>query len=131
MKKLLIALALVIICGNANAEWIEVDFIKNRFIIYADKTTIRRNENIVKMWELTDFKMMQKNKDDTEFLSVKALQEHDCKEGRSRLLDLAQYSGAMGKGGVIMSGSDFGDRWNYVSPESIAESIWKIACGKR
>jgi hypothetical protein len=123
MKRLL-TIILLIMSADSYAEWTRIDG-NDRLSLYADKATIRRNGNLVKMWDLLDFKTAQKN-----VLSVKVQSEYDCKAERSRILAVTRFSGQMGNGTVVYGNNDSG-KWLPIEPGSIGESKWKIACGKR
>ena len=122
MKRLL-TIILLIMSADSYAEWTRIDG-NDRLSLYADKATIRRNGNLVKMWDLLDFKTAQKN-----VLSVKVQSEYDCKAERSRILAVTRFSGQMGNGTVVYGNNDSG-KWLPIEPGSIGESKWKIACGK-
>ena len=64
------------------------------------------------------------------YLSSKTQWEFDCKEEKLRILALTWFSGQMGSGKVVFSGSETG-KGEPIQPGSIAESLWKIACGKK
>ena len=60
MKRLLLGLMLLMTAGAASAEWTQSGD-TDPFIHYVDRATIRRNGNLVKMWDLADFKTVQKD----------------------------------------------------------------------
>ena len=63
------------------------------------------------------------------FMSVKAQHEYDCVGGKVRMLFASTHSGSMGRGEKV--GSDYKiENWEPVQPLSIAETLWKTACGK-
>ena len=128
MKRLLMGLMLLVTAGAASAEW-TVAGGNDQFVQYVDRATIRRNGNLVKMWVLSDLKTVQTDAGDS-YLSSKAQNEYDCKEERSRILAFTWFSGKMGNGKVVYSDSDPG-KWKPISPESIGEIKWKVACGKK
>ena len=128
MKRLLIGLMLLVTAGAASAEWTIVDG-GDRFIHYVDRETIRRNGNLVKMWDLADFKMVRTTAGHS-YLSSKTQREYDCKEEKSRLLAFTDFSGQMGNGNVVYSNGNVRDEWSPIQPESVGEAKWKIACGK-
>ena len=131
MKRLLMGLMLLVTAGAASAEWTRVSDM-DEFIQYVDKATIRRNGNLVKMWDLTDYKIVR-NSDfaiGNSYLSGKMQREYDCKEEKERLLALTWFSGQMGGGKVVYSETNV-TRWIPIQPESIGETVWKIACGKK
>ena len=121
-------LMLLLVSGAASAEWTYAGEGGN-YIHYVDRTTIRRNGNFVKMWDLIDFKKVEVigGKSD---LSRRAQYEYDCKEEKMRSLALTTFSGQMGSGAVNYTDSDT-EKWVPVAPESIGETQWKIACGKK
>jgi hypothetical protein len=129
MKKLL-TIILLIVSANSYAEWTESD-VSDEFTEYVDRATIRRNGNFVKMWDLADYKTVRKSASNDSYLSSKSQIEYDCKEEKSRILAFTRFSGQMGHGTVVYNSGAFEDTWSPISPESIGESLWKIACGKR
>jgi len=129
MKRLLIGLILLVTTTAVGAEWTRSGS-SDSDIIYVDKATIRRIGNLVKMWDLTDYKTAQKTVDGKSFLSDKGLSEFDCKEGRKRILAFSLLSGQMGNGKVIYDNSNVRDEWEPILPGSVNEISWKIACGK-
>ena len=131
MKRLLLGLMLLVTAGAAIAEWTSVGESVSS-IHYVDRATIRRNGNLVKMWDLMDFKTVQTVQTVTgeSFLSIKSQNEYDCKEERKRILAFTWFSGQMGSEKFVYSNSDPG-RWEPIQPGSIGEIQWNIACGKK
>jgi len=64
------------------------------------------------------------------YLSTQRQIEFDCKQERSRVVYLSFHSGQMGSGDVIYA-ADPKDTWAPVSPGSVNEGAWKIACKRR
>ena len=129
MKRLLIGLMLLVTAVSASAEWTAADF-NDEFIQYVDFATIRRNGNFVKMWSLSDYKTVQKAADGQSYLSSKVQDEFDCKEEKTRLLAFTWFDGKMGSGKVVVSNGNVRGEWEPISPGSVGEALWKIACGK-
>ena len=129
MKRLLMGLMLAMTAGAASAEWTAAGD-SDEFIQYVDRATIRRNGNLVKMWDLKDYKTVQKSAAGKSYLSDKGQEEYDCKEEKRRILAFAWFEGQMGNGKVVYSDSDPG-KWTPIGPGSIGETLWKIACGKQ
>ena len=127
MKRLLMGLMLLVTAGGASAEWTRVGG-NDDYIQYVDRATIRRNGNLVKMWDLKDYKTVQTFAGDS-YLSDKTQSEYDCKEEKLRMLALLFFSGQMGNGKVVYANSD-GGKWSPIGPDSVAEAMWNIACGK-
>lgn len=127
MKKLLMGLMLLVVSGAASAEW-TVAGENDSFTLYVDRTTIRRNGNFVKMWDLKDLKKAEVIGGKST-LSIRGQQEFDCKEEKRRFLALTSFSGQMLSGAVNLTSDDM-DKWSPVAPGSMGETMWKIACGK-
>jgi hypothetical protein len=68
---------LLLSSGPVNAEWVEVGGY-DRLTSYTDTATIRRKGNVVRMWDLIDFKTVQTSAGKP-YLSVKAVREYDCR----------------------------------------------------
>jgi len=129
---------LVLSSGPAYAEWVAVE---NNYLlpglqtVYVDPDTIRREGNLVTMWQLIDFKLMQGNAGmgilgvGHRVLSTKTHKQFDCAEKRLRLLAVTDFSGNMGTG--IPAGAYIdGGNWVPVEPKSINQALWEVACGK-
>ena len=128
---LLLALTLLFLSsGPAYAEWVEVDRNDQAGVtVYVDPDTIRHEGDLVKMWELFDHKTTQ-NIGVGLFMSRKDQSEYDCTKERGRVLTFTQFSGNMGSGMVGYSNSD-GSDWAPVVPQSVNQTLWKFACGKK
>ena len=126
---LLIAVLLMSV-GPAYAEWQVVDKDDHHeYAVYIDPDTIRRNGEVVKWWELWDHETVQTVAGESR-LSMKFQREHDCAETLQRPLSQTWFAGNMGSGKVGFSNSNEG-KWQPVQPGSIAQMLWKLACGKK
>jgi hypothetical protein len=123
----------------AYAEWVAVekDYLSpGRQTIYIDPDSISREENLVTIWQLIDFKWMQGNAGmgplgfgPHRFLSTKTHKQFDCEEKRVRLLAFTEFSRHMGTG-IRADGYVDKDNWLLIEPESINQALWEVACGK-
>jgi hypothetical protein len=114
----------------AYAEWVRYSENKETgMTVYVDLDAIRRKGDLVKMWQLFDFKTKQTAAGDS-FLSSKIQSEYDCTEERSRRIAYTDFSGNMGRGKVVDNDSYKGE-WQPVAPESMAQALWKLACRKQ
>ena len=129
MKRLLLGLMLAMTASAASAEW-TIAVGHDDFILYVDRATIRRNGNLVKMWDLFDYKTVQKSAGDA-YLTQKSQREYDCKEEKERILAFSWFDGQMGNGKVVFSLSETSMKWSPIEPGSVGETLWKIACGKK
>ncbi len=123
----------------AYADWVAVekDYLAPGLqTVYVDPDTIRREGNLVTLWQLIDFKTMQGNGGmgplgygPHRFLSTKTHKEFDCAGKRVRLLEFTEFSCRMGTGKAANGYVDK-DNWLPVEPESISYALWEVACGK-
>jgi hypothetical protein len=131
MKRLLFVL-LMMTCSISWAAWEMTGNTKND-TFYHDKSTIRRNGAIAKMWSMIDSFEDETNSDGTIFKSQKVFRVANCRERTVATISLFQYSGSMGEGSVVLTRTIKESEWNWtpIPPGSIAEAEWKIVCGKR
>ena len=124
---------LLLSSGSAYAAWVAVE--KNYLLpglqtLYVDPATIRRDGNLVAVWQLVDFKWMQGSaRGPARFLSTKTHKQFDCAKPRLRLLAFTEYSRNMGTGISVDGLVDTGN-WILVEPESINQALWEVVCGK-
>jgi hypothetical protein len=124
-----ILITLLVSSGLAYAEWLSLGESDAGTTVYADPATIRREGDLVKMSVLFDFKTIQ-TKEGVSYLSAKAQMEYDCAEQRFEGLAVLYFSGNMGKGNLLDRSSGKGN-WLRVSPGSLDQALWKLACGKK
>jgi hypothetical protein len=117
----------------AYAEWVTVEkdyLLPGLRTVYVDSETIRREGNLVTLWQLVDFKWMQGSpRGPTRFLSTTTHKQFDCAEKRLRLLAFTEYSQRMGTG-IPAGGYVDKDKWLPVEPESINHALWEVLCGR-
>ena len=128
MKKLLFTLLLVCISPNSMAEWTKAaeSDEKGGYTIYVDLASIRKANNIAKMWVLFDYKIEQKATG-VNFLSQKIRREYNCEEKLMRILAFSLFSRHMEKGELIRSYSQ-PQKWLEVQSDSMDETELKIVC---
>jgi hypothetical protein len=120
---------LLVSSGPAYADWMSLGASDSGTTVYADLATLRREGDLVKMLVLFDFKTTQ-TKADVSFLSAKAQMEYDCAEQRYEGLAVTYFSGNMGNGQLLDRSSGKGKRLR-VSPDSLDQALWKLACNKK
>jgi hypothetical protein len=129
MIRLLLFTLLALSSEPAYAEWMKIgDGDEAGRTVYVDPATIRRNSNLVKMWQFYDYKTVQ-TVGGVRFLSAKEQWEFDCAEERGRVLALKEFSGNMGSGTMVDTNSQVG-KWIPVMPGSIGHTVWTVACSK-
>ena len=97
--------------------------------VYVDPGTIRQKGNLAKMWQLYDYKTVQRVAGDS-LLSMKRFNEYDCSEPRTRMLGYTWFSGNMGSGSVVFSTPEV-QQWEPVGSRTINHTLWKVACSKK
>ena len=129
MKRLLLITLLVLNSGPVYAEWVLTSGNDDAGLtVYVDPDTIHRKGNLVKMWQLYDYKTIQTVAGDS-LLSIKRYNEYDCTEERTRMLAYTWFSGNMGTGHVVYSTPDE-QQWEPVVQGSINRALWRVACRK-
>ena len=117
----------------AYAEWLAIEkdyLVPGRQNVYVDPDSMRREGNLVTMWQLIDYTWMQGNpRGPTRFLSTKTHKQFDCTEKRLRLLAFTEFSRHMGTG-IAAHGYVDKDNWLPVEADSISHALWEVACGK-
>ena len=124
-----LTILLLLSIGPVYAEWVAIGSIDDETTAYADPDTIRRKDEMVKMWILFDFKTT-KTMASHLMLSIKKQEEYDCDGKRRRALTYSEFSGNMGGGKEVNSISGEGT-WGPIVPESFVQSLWAFACGKK
>jgi hypothetical protein len=94
-----------------------------------DTDTIRRKGDLVKLWELFDYKT-KKTVGGNSYLSFKGQRQFDCAEERARGLVITQFSGNMGSSTIVFTDSDE-QKLEPVAPDSIDQMLWEVACNKK
>jgi hypothetical protein len=126
-------ITLLALCNvPAYAEWVAVEkdyLLPGLQTVYIDPDTIRREGNLVTMWQLIDFKWMQGSaRGPSRFSSTKTHKQFDCAGKRVRFLAFTDFSRGMGTG-IAANGYVDKDNWLPVEPESISQALWEVACG--
>jgi predicted ribosomally synthesized peptide with SipW-like signal peptide len=129
-RKLLVAIMLSLVSTGTMAAWTAVGKSESSedFTVYVNKSSIHKKGNLVKMWSMFNFKSPRET-NEYRYSSYKQLVEYDCNEGQSRMIGYSLHSKNMGMGGAVYKNSKTGN-WVAVEPNSVAESLWKIACSK-
>ncbi len=119
-------------CAGAAAEWTAVGGSPKIYSAYADRQSVRRNGDLVRMSGLYDFLMADVSVDGQPHQSTIVLREYDCQNRRVRLLAFVDYAGHMGEGKVISAVPGPADhepgRWEPVVPGATDEAFLKVAC---
>jgi hypothetical protein len=112
------------------AQWAAVGENVDLDTIYVDIETIRRRGELAEVWVMTDSKLAKRFLDtNTFYLSVRQLQQFNCDEERSRILNATWFSSNMGKGTMIDTLTKEG-QWNPLPPGSVGRRLMEVICKK-
>ena len=125
MHKVILMLWLLIASTSAQAAWALVTS-NEEAAIYADISSLSKSGDMVKMWDITDFRQKVAG---VNYSSVKSQREYDCKAKQNRTLSYASMSKNMA-GGLVVNSSNFARQWSPVYPGGIVAALWKTACAK-
>jgi hypothetical protein len=135
MKPLLFVV-LMTVCTASLAEWEYAGAVEKRdgkVVYYFDKSTIRINGAIVRMWTMSDYSTVQTNSSGERYTSDKTLWVFHCSEEISAVISFVQYADSMGKGVSLFSATVKESSWDWqpIIPNSLGKTIWEIACTRR
>jgi hypothetical protein len=123
--KYLLAL-LLLFASPAWADWTLVTDNDNGTKFYIDYSTIRKDGNLRKVWEVTDFKNPE-TFNGLVYLSVRARAEYDCKEERKRTLTTTAHSGLRTQGSIVWR-DELPSNWNDAPPRSAMLEMLQRVC---
>jgi hypothetical protein len=127
MLKVILMLALGLTCSSAMAGWTKVHEY-TKATVYVNLATIQRDENLVKMWSMSDYKSPQHAHQKESFRSIKTQAEFDCNERKRRIVSITLYSGKKSDGDVVYSNAYFDKPWLPIVLGSLEDHEWEIAC---
>jgi hypothetical protein len=132
MNKLLITLALSLISSSAvTAEWMQIpNASDNAFNLHLNMEEVINSGNKAKMWVMYDSTSPQALTSGEKYLSVKMLNEYDCKEIKSRTIFYSWHSENMGAGISIRTKDSPKAKWKPIPPRSDGKISQRIACLK-
>ena len=111
-----------------HAEWLLVDA-NAKASVYIDTDSMIRNGTLVRVWVMDDLRTVH-TRGASRYLSSRAQEEHDCADERFRLLTLENFSGNMGIGDVVYRHANESN-WTSIPRGTLAQSVWKVVCGKK
>jgi len=134
-----LTIQLVLSSAAVYAEWVAVEkpYLSSGLqTLYVDPDSVRREGNLVTLWQLIDFRSMQGNVGmgpfgfgPHRFLSTKTQKQFDCREKRVRLLAFTEFSRPMGTG-IPANGYVDLDNWIPIKPDSINAALLEVGCAK-
>ncbi len=98
---------------------------------YIDPDSIRRENTVVTLSALIDWKAMQGGRTPTRFYSTQIIKQFDCAAMRVRTLAATDFYGHMGTGEIIGNNGHTSEGfWMNVESKSVNQGLWETACGK-
>jgi hypothetical protein len=129
---------LLLMSGNATAAWTKIVDAKDTtegpnqgslYSVYTDVETMRNSNDLIKVWELYDYRTAQWGQGIKPFLSLKVRTEYDCSGERSRTYYVALFTENMGKGNRGGE-KEYVHAWESLELNTVGEKLWKFTCGK-
>ena len=115
--------------GGVAAAWSLLGNTESGSDIYIDRATLSKSGHTVKVWIMEDYKGPRTFSGKT-FQSAKLQREYDCKDRQQRTLQSTLHSAQKGNGAVVHTGSQ-PTAWRAIAADTVAETLWKMACGKK
>ena len=129
MKKLLLALLIILITTNSYAEWKFYDLSKTGGKHYYDNSSIKRNGDKVKVMHYANFSQDDELAKITKMGSARVLYEIDCVNKTREILEFKAFSKTDLKGDMTDSMNPNPKIENIV-PDSIGAVLMKLVCKK-
>lgn len=115
--------------AGVDGEWIGLGRTEN-FRLYLDQSSVQRNGDLVRAFQLTDFTTAQWVDERTVVGSIRSLVEYDCNQPRVRTVALQAYSEQMGEGRLVASEQKADAGWEEMAPGGVGENTRKLVCRK-
>lgn len=124
----ILTLILGLVAANAMAaDWRLVFLTHDGDKWFVDAGSIRINGSMRRAWVLVNLGTPEE--DGTQ--SKRALDEYDCREGRSWFMQLSGHSLPDANGKVTYSYSHTDRDWRYAPPGTVDESMLKFVCARK
>lgn len=110
----------------AEIEWVFAGDNKN-VETYVDLTSIKRDDDLVIMRELTRFKEKKISANGLTYQAVISYAIYDCLDSKFNVLSMSFYDDKWGLSDAVLEYT-LGINWVEVKPDSIASGFMSIAC---
>ena len=111
MRHVIVSVLLLLAATCARADWVQVGE-NDGAIVYVDPATLEKRGDVRRIWTLSDMKWSRGDN----VVSIRTLDDFNCKEARRRTLFRVSYAGPMATGKVIDSGKPTLDMFENVLP---------------
>lgn len=112
----------------AQTEWVFAAS-TDTFDVFVDITSIRRNDDMAFVRELTRYKEKNHTDKGTPFETVISKILFDCKKKRYSVIKLTIYDDYFAKDNMVLS-DEFGEEWTEVEKDSVVAGTMRLACKK-
>ena len=129
MKKLLLALLIILITTNSYAEWKFYDISKTGGKHYYDNSSIKRNGDKVKVMHYANFSQDDELAKITKMGSARVLYEIDCVNKTREILEFKAFS-KMDLKGKMTDSMNPSPKIENIVPDSIGAVLMKLVCKK-
>ncbi len=120
-----LCLAASLLPAMAWANWVKVGESETA-TLYMDRSTIQREENVVRVWEIQDLKAP----DADGVRSRRYLNEYDCKYQMYRIGNMTSHAGPMLTGEKLFDLPQEKGVWRKVSGRNLFTVSFVIHCGR-
>lgn len=127
MHKTILMLLLAAVSNNAIAEWVKVAE-NEKLSMYRDSPPNQKKGNFIETLWLLDYKTTQSSEGQS-FLSIRIQNEINCKKDQIRNIESSVFYGRMGAGEKVSHSTKL-QEWTKSTPDSISETMIKVACDK-
>ena len=124
--KILAAACLALASLGACAEWVEIAT-NGSSTLYADPETVRRSDDLARMWHMEDFKAANTLDGGMTFTSTQTRTEFNCNDETQRRLYVSAHSEHMAKGGPVLTITDVG-KWESIPPKTKLAELFSYVC---
>lgn len=126
MRKIYAFILVAVFSCQAKAEWFPLAIGKEDAATFIDLESKRKMGNSAEMWSAVVY-LSPREVGGKKVMSLRELDEFDCKLKRFRIISVIAYSDKLATGSVV--GADYGiGEWISIPSKSIAETQWHKAC---
>lgn len=126
--KLFAVSVLMLISGNAVAEWQELGQ-NDQSIVFVDTATIQTQGNTAQIMSMLDFKKPGQDPQTKQTVnSIIGLNEYDCTSGKYRPIEFKVFTGNRGKGKVVVDQKTPDSAFETIPNGSWAAGVFNVAC---
>ena len=133
-RHLALALALAALSHAAlaaPAAWTEISRFDDGMRVYVDRSSARRNGDTAEVLHLVRWAEPQQDDGLPTYRSTVVRALYDCLGKRERYLESTSFAGPMGDGDAVLADENAVEGWYSISPASMEDTLWAVACGAR